>query len=480
MFNRFMLLSLCLISSFPLQARSLPDFAELVEENGKAVVNISTRHKIEAGQHPLGRLREELGDELQVPDNTPFGELFKHFFGDQGIPQQPEDATSLGSGFIISKDGYIITNHHVVDGADEIIVRLSDKRELKADVMGSDEFTDIALLKVDAKNLPVVELGDSTNLRVGEWVLAIGSPFGFDHSATAGIVSAKGRSLPRANYVPFIQTDVAINPGNSGGPLFNLDGKVIGINSQIYSRTGGFMGLSFAIPVEVAMDVVKQLKDKGVVSRGWLGVYIQEITHELAQSFDLDKPVGALVSQVISESPAEKAGIKAGDVILAFNDEPIMDSSDLPPLVGRVSVGSKASISLLRDNQRKTLDVTIEELPSEDTSRAQLKPSKPTESNKMGVDVAELDAEARKQLGRGVIIRKVQPGGPAARAGLRKGDVLLQLDRKNVKNTADFRKKVANLPTGRMIPVLVHRQGADQYVVMKISRSSSGSNSGSE
>ncbi len=464
-----LVVTLCAIS-LPSQARDLPEFAELVAENGKAVVNISTRTRMKPMHHPWGRFRDDLEDELQIPENSPFGELFRHFFGDQGIPQQPEDATSLGSGFIISADGYIITNHHVVDGADEIIVRLSDKRELMADVIGSDEYTDIALLKVDGKGLPVVEMGDSTKLRVGEWVLAIGSPFGFDHSATAGIVSAKGRSLPRANYVPFIQTDVAINPGNSGGPLFDLDGRVVGINSQIYSRTGGFMGLSFAIPVEVAMDVVNQLKEKGQVSRGWLGVYIQEITHELAQSFQLDKPVGALVSQVIPDSPAEKAGIKAGDVILSLNGKKILDSSDLPPLVGRVPVGSTARVEVLRDDREKTLKVVIEELPKDDEPIAQSTP-KPSASNRMGVEVAELDAEDRRSLGRGVMVRKVFPGGPAARSGLRPGDVILQLDRKNVKNVADFRKKVANLPTGRMIPVLVHRQGADQFIVMKIAES---------
>jgi len=468
--NRVFPVLILLFSSLQVQARSLPDFAELVEENGKAVVNISTRMKVPASHHPWGKLKEELGDELQIPENSPFNDLFKHFFGDQGMPQQPQDATSLGSGFIISKDGYIITNHHVVAGAHEIIVRLSDKRELTAEVIGSDEFSDIALIKVKSKNLPVVEIGDSSNVRVGEWVLAIGSPFGFDHSATAGIVSAKGRSLPRASYVPFIQTDVAINPGNSGGPLFDMDGEVIGINSQIYSRTGGFMGLSFAIPVEVAMDVVKQLKEKGMVSRGWLGVYIQEITHELAQSFDLDKPVGALVSQVIDDSPAEKAGIKAGDVILSFNNQQILDSSDLPPLVGRVPVGSKAEVKVLRNSKQKTLNVTIEELPSEDKPVVASK-GKPPVSNRMGVDVVDLDENSLKELGRGVRVKKVTPGSPAFQAGVRSGDVILQIDRKNVKNVADFRKKVANLPTGRMIPVLVHRQGADQFIVMKISDS---------
>ncbi len=459
-----------LLLGLQLQARSLPDFVELVEENGPAVVNISTRHKVSASQHPWGNLQDELGEDLQIPENSPFGELFRHFFGQQGggVPRQPQNATSLGSGFIISEDGYIITNHHVIEGADEILVRLSDKRELTAEVIGSDQYSDIALLKVDAQDLPVVETGSSSDLKVGEWVLAIGSPFGFDHSATSGIVSAKGRSLPKASYVPFIQTDVAINPGNSGGPLFNLDGEVVGINSQIYSRTGGFMGLSFAIPVEVAMDVVKQLKEKGSVSRGWLGVYIQEITHELAQSFDLDKPVGALVSQVIDGSPAQKAGIQAGDVILSFNNKPVSDSSDLPPLVGRVEVNSTAKVKVLRDGEKKTLSVVIEELPGEERSQ-KVSGKKSAASNVMGVEVADLEEPIYKELGRGVLIKRVVKASPAAQSGLKPGDILLQLDRKNVKNMADFRKKVAKLPIGRMIPVLVHRHGANQFIVMKIS-----------
>ncbi|VAW52765.1 HtrA protease/chaperone protein, partial [hydrothermal vent metagenome] len=275
--KRLFLIFILLFSSLQLQARSLPAFADLVEENGKAVVNISTRQKTQ-GNDPWNQLRKEFGNEFHIPEGSPFGELFKRFLGGRGsAPRPPSEPSSLGSGFIISEDGYIITNHHVVAGADEILVRLSDKRELSAKIIGSDETSDIALLKVDANNLPVVNIGTSENLRVGEWVLAIGSPFGFDHSATAGIVSAKGRSLPSANYVAFIQTDVAINPGNSGGPLFNLDGDVVGINSQIYSRTGGFMGLSFSIPIEVAMEVVSQIKKTGSVHRGWLGVYIQEI-----------------------------------------------------------------------------------------------------------------------------------------------------------------------------------------------------------
>lgn len=449
-------LSLLVFMSSQAVARSLPDFVNLVKDNSPAVVNISTTHKVN-GHHPWGN--------LDIPEDSPFGEFFRRFLDEDQLPP-PEDATSLGSGFIISDDGYVITNHHVIEEADEIIVRLSDKRELKAELVGSDEYTDIALLKIDAAKLPVVKIGQSDTIKVGAWVLAIGSPFGFDHSVTAGIVSAKGRSLPRANYVPFIQTDVAINPGNSGGPLFDLEGRVIGINSQIYSRTGGFMGLSFAIPIEVAMGVVDQIKKTGTVSRGWLGVYIQEVTQELAESFGLDKPHGALVSQVIKGSPAEKYGLKAGDVIVAFNDQPILDSANLPPLVGQVPVGSKARLKILRNSQYKTVEVTIEVLPEDDAPAHAQKA--PASSNAMGVEVTALTPAEQQQFGRGLRVSKVVAGSVAHKGGIKAGDIILELNRKDIKNVADFRKKVANLPTGSMIPVLVHRQGANKFLVLKI------------
>jgi serine protease Do len=295
--NKFWLASITVFIYFMMtsvaHARSLPEFTELVADNGAAVVNISTTTKAKKTK------RSQLPEGLQMPEGTPFDELFKHFFNQPGQRPQPYEAHSLGSGFVLSSDGYILTNHHVIKDADEIIVRFSDRNELEAKVLGSDERSDVALLKVEATGLKAVKLGDSKDLKVGEWVLAIGSPFGFDHSATAGIVSALGRSLPSDSYVPFIQTDVAINPGNSGGPLFNLDGEVIGINSQIYSRTGGFMGVSFAIPMDVVMNVVAQIKSQGYVSRGWLGVVIQDVTRELAESFGLKKPHGALVSKVM-------------------------------------------------------------------------------------------------------------------------------------------------------------------------------------
>ncbi len=454
---RISLLISFLLVAFTTQARNLPNFVDLVDDYSPAVVNISTTQKVTG--HPWGN--------IDIPDHSPFHDFFRHFFDEDGMPPQQRDAKSLGSGFIISEDGFVVTNHHVIENADEIIVRLSDKRELPAEVIGSDKYTDIALLKIKSDNLPAVKIGSSDDIKVGEWVLAIGSPFGFDHSVTAGIVSAKGRSLPTANYVPFLQTDVAINPGNSGGPLFDLNGEVIGINSQIYSRTGGFMGLSFAIPIEVAMDVIKQLKDKGEVTRGWLGVYIQEVTYELAETFGLEKPVGALVSQVIEGSPAEKHGIKAGDVILSFNGKSIIDSANLPPLVGRVPVGDKARVRLLRDGKYKTLEVVIEQLPDDDSPIAS-RETKPSSKNRLGLEVVDLEESEYSDLGRGVRIQRVARNSVAHAAGLSPGDVILQINRKNIENVTDFRKKVANLPAGRMIPVLVHRQGADQFIVLKI------------
>ena len=310
-------------SSVALQARALPDFAELAAANSPAVVNISTR-QVSTVERRLPK-NFEMPD---IPEGSPFNDLFRHFFEQQPDAIPDRDGRSLGSGFIISEDGYILTNNHVVSDADEIIVRLSDRKVYEAKVIGTDKQSDVALLKIEADNgLPVVTIGQSSDLKVGEWVLAIGSPFGFDHSVTAGIVSAKGRSLPSENYVPFIQTDVAINPGNSSGPLFDLDGKVIGVNSQIYSRTGGFMGLSFAIPIELAMNVADQLRTKGRVSRGYLGVLIQDVDRNLAESFGLDYPRGALVARVLPDSPADKAGVQTGDIILEFDERRLMNSS---------------------------------------------------------------------------------------------------------------------------------------------------------
>ncbi len=359
----------------------LPDFTEMVKINGVAVVNISTTQK--AKPEPA----EGAQKELPMPEGMPpeMEELFKHFFNNPDGGYGGGDTQSLGSGFVISRDGYVLTNHHVVKDADEIIVKFSDRRELVAKLIGSDARTDVALLKVDATDLPAVTIGDPGKLQVGEWVLAIGSPFGFEQSVTAGIVSAKGRSLPGGNYVPFIQTDVAINPGNSGGPLFNMDGKVVGINSQIYSRTGGFMGLSFAIPMDVVMNVVEQIKKSGKAAHGWLGVQIQDVTRELAESFGMKKPMGALVSKVIPGSPAEKAQLQIGDIITEFNGQPIENSGDLPPMVGMTPINDKATLKVLRQGDEKTITFNIGLLPDQIEKAAETKGEK---------------VQAHKQIGR--------------------------------------------------------------------------------
>lgn len=449
-------LSILLISK-GLLAASLPDFTELAEDNGSSVVNISTTKKLSASPFKG----------MEIPKDSPFGDLFKHFFGEQfgkdlpGNGHPGEKSESLGSGFIISDDGYVLTNYHVIKGADEIIVRLHDKRSLTAKLIGSDSMTDVALLKIEAKDLNAVKTGDSNELKVGEWVLAIGSPYGFDHSVTAGIVSAKGRSLPRDVYVPFIQTDVAINPGNSGGPLFNLDGEVVGINSQIYTNTGGFMGLSFAIPIEVAMDVVAQIKKSGHVTRGWLGVYIQEISRDLAESFGLDRAKGALVSQVIKDSPAEKYGILPGDVILKFNGHWVDDSNHLPALVGRVEVGKKVRIEVLRDKKRKVLKVVIAALEIEEV--AETTPSVPTKQfDRIGLQIT---ATENKQ---GVLVLEVKPDSAASITGMKKDDVILMLNHKKLSAVAGYKKLIEQLPVDTAIPVLVMRNGGRLFHVLKL------------
>ena len=455
----------CFVSGSAL-ARALPDFTELVERNRTAVVNISTTQRRTV---PSRRPRMPRGFEIpDLPEDSPFREFFRRFFGEGEIEEF--DAQSLGSGFIISPDGFIISNNHVVRNADEVIVRLSDRREYKAKVVGTDEPSDVALLKIDAEGLPVVRLGTGYELKVGEWVLAIGSPFGFDYSVTAGIVSAKGRALPRENYVPFIQTDVAINPGNSGGPLFNLDGEVVGVNSQIFSRTGGFMGLSFAIPIDVAMDVAEQLRESGRVSRGWLGVLIQDVTRELAESFGMAKPQGALVAKVLEDSPAERAGFEVGDILLSFDEHSIESSSDLPPIVGRTRVGREVSVQILRGGQSMTLRVTTDELPDEDELEvAAARAPDDVEANKLGLSVRDLNDEERASLDvgdQGVFVNKVS-NGPASRAGIREGDLILMLNNEKVSSIEDFKRLAAELPEGKAVSVLVQRQGSPIFLALK-------------
>jgi serine protease Do len=446
----------------------LPDFTDMVKTNGVAVVNISTTQKAKPAIKGMPKNQ-------QMPEGLPpeMEELFKHFFnGPEGGGEfGPEDTQSLGSGFIISADGYILTNHHVVKDADEIVVKLTDRRELVAKLIGSDARTDIALLKVQATGLPVVNIGSPSELKVGEWVLAIGSPFGFEQSATAGIVSAKGRSLPGGNYVPFIQTDVAINPGNSGGPLFNMAGKVVGINSQIYSRTGGFMGLSFAIPMDVVMNVVKQIKATGKAAHGWLGVQIQDVTRQLAESFGMKKPQGALVSKIIPNSPAEKAGLQIGDIITEFNGQPIETSADLPPMVGMTPINNEGKLTIIRQGDTETIDFKVGLLPDQEAKAPLYKvETKPT--NKLGIMVVNLTDEQRASLENiknGILVQDVE-SGIAADAGIQPGDVILRIQNNVIRNTSDFDKIVKNLPVGKSVAVLIQRRGSPVFLALKIDK----------
>lgn len=459
------ILCFCLVFLSMTAMAQLPDFTELVEDAGPAVVNISTTQK-QASRYGRG---------MDLPEGVP--DIFRHFFG---VPQTPrsnphstprgnsQERASLGSGFIVSKDGYVLTNNHVIDGADQIFVRLNDRREFEAELIGSDASSDLALLKIEAKYLPTVEIGNSEKLKVGEWVVAIGSPFGFDYSVTAGIVSAKGRSLPNENYVPFIQTDVAINPGNSGGPLFNLDGKVVGINSQIYTRSGGFMGLSFAIPMNVAMEVVDQLKETGSVTRGWLGVAIQEVDKDLAESFGLKKAAGALVSQVVQNGPAGEAGVKYGDIITEFNGKPVILSSDLPHLVGRVRPGSNARLKIVRRGKTKTLTVKIGALPQQGVAAASHVPDKQVTSNRLGIEVTELTSTQKKQWDTdGVLVKNVSQG-PGANAGLINGDVITMVYSEIIRDIHDFERVVSKLPSGRLVPMRIVRRGAPMFISLRV------------
>lgn len=455
----------CLLNllSYKVFASSLPDFTDLVEEHSKSVVNISTiRHVDQSSQFQ--------SDMSQLP------EIFKHFFGDmpdrddqQRGNKGEKQVQSMGSGFIVSEDGIVLTNNHVIDGADEIFVRFNDRSELKAKLIGSDKRSDLAVLKVEAHDLPAVKLGKSKKLKVGEWVFAIGSPFGFDYTVTAGIVSAKGRSLPSENYVPFIQTDVAINPGNSGGPLFNMEGEVVGINSQIYTRSGGFMGVSFAIPIDVAMEVVGQLKDQGYVSRGWLGVLIQEVSKGLAESFGLDKPYGALVSQVLDGSPAQDAGLSTGDVIIQYNGKEIGFSSELPQLVGRTQVGDEVELVVMRNGKEKDITLKIGELPGNEKPTSDIAESKAKKNNRLGVKVKILDDRVleKMNLDAGVQVTQVL-GQPARSAGIRQGDIISRLNNQHFKSMSEFLTLVENLPSNRFVPVLIIRQGNPLFIVIKI------------
>ncbi|WP_423202264.1 DegQ family serine endoprotease [Marinobacter salicampi] len=455
-----------LIAAMPLGAADLPDFTGLVKDNADAVVNISTTQErpqrtsnMPFDQRQLEQLPEFFQEFFRGP-NSPFG---------QGAPGRSQPVTSMGSGFIVSKDGYVLTNNHVVEGADEIIVRLNDRREMPAELVGTDPRSDMAVLKInDEEDLPVVRIGESDGLEPGEWVFAIGSPFGFDYTVTAGIVSAVGRALPSENYVPFIQTDVAINPGNSGGPLFNLEGKVVGINSQIYTRSGGFMGVSFAIPIDEAMNVFQQIRDEGSVARGWLGVLIQEVNRDLAESFGLSRPRGALVAEVIPDSPAADAGLKAGDIVLEYNGKTINLSSDLPPMVGTTQVGKTAELKVLREGKTMNIDVEIERLPG-DEDQAQATEQQPgTQSGPLGLQVEPLTDEIKEamEVEHGVLVANVSQG-PALKAGVRPNDIITELNRKEIRSVEDFRKAATDLPEDKAVSVRVVREGRATYLVMK-------------
>ena len=459
-FKKFLVI-LLLPTIISLEASDLPNFSDLAEKASPAVVNITSTKTIQ-NRNSYGR---GLGDPR-------YDEFFERFFGQQPRPSMPRENTrpvvSTGSGFIISNDGYLLTNNHVVEDADEITVSLGDRREYKAEVIGADERSDVVLLKIDANDLPILEIGESKKLKVGEWVVAIGSPFQLRFSVTSGIVSAKGRSIPNGSdstYVPFIQTDVAINPGNSGGPLFNLEGQVVGINSQIYTRSGGYMGVSFAIPIDYAMDVADQLKENGYVARGWLGVSIQEITSELAEALEMEVPKGALISQIIDESPAQESGLKEEDVILFFDGEEIFYSSDLPLTVGAIRPGSKVNAMVLRDGKKKTIQVTVGELPKDSAISFNN-----TQQNVLGIVVENQKNENQRTFLEGVIVTSVDPEGIAYESGIRSGDIIYSLARIKISNVTEFREILAGLDKDRNSTVGIARNGNKRILSLNLSK----------
>ena len=457
-----MLKKFILVTSFfffvisPVQAQ-LPNFADLVEDVSPAVVKINTVIK---GRKPQGQ--QNLKGQLP--------EIFRELLEQRNRQQQPpRDARSMGSGFVISEDGYILTNHHVVDQATEIQVLFADRREYTATIVGSDRRSDLALLKIDATDLPTLSFAEADELRAGDWVLAIGSPFGLDYSVTAGIVSAIGRSIPTEkgeNYVPFIQTDVAINPGNSGGPLFNLDGEVVGINSQIYSRSGGSIGLSFSIPTSVALTVVDQLKKNGTVQRGWLGVVMQDVDKALAESLELGKPQGALINAVEPDGPADDAGIVPGDVIVRFNGQPIIDSGDLPHVVGAIAPSKKVKVEVYREGKRKTINVKVGALDKDGAKVADRRNG----ADRLGLAVEKLADQERQQLRLrgGIVVIEVSPESAAANAGLRGGDIIVQLGYSRIDDLDEYQQVIAELPKDTPIAIRFYRQGRAIFRTIQI------------
>lgn len=437
--------------ALPAAPRDLPDFAGLVRQHGAEVVNIST----------IPAKRQRVADTAEDAPDDAGADAF-HGAPDAG------DGASLGSGFVISTNGYLLTCAHVVEGAAEIVVRLADRREYRARLVGSDRRSDIAVLKIDAQHLRAVTIGEPARLRVGDWVLAIGAPFGFDSSATSGIVSAKGRSLPSENYVPFLQTDVAINPGNSGGPLFNMKGEVIGINSQIYSRTGAFMGVSFAIPIDIAMRIVEQLKSGGGVHRGWLGVSLQEVTHGLAAAYGLDRPRGALVADILPGGPAARSELKHGDIVLEYEGRPIALSSELPPLVGLTSPGTRARFKVFRRSLGMAdIVVSVGELREESTTKVSLPARRSEGGQRLGLVLSDLSAVHRKQydIANGVYVEDVLDG-PGREAGLRIGDIITEVDGRAVSGLGNFHRQVEQNKAGRPLLLRVRRGPSFVYLAL--------------
>jgi serine protease Do len=446
----FVLFMGCILSA-PVFSHGLPSFTKLIEKASPSVVQIDTAQR-SANQSSSGFPKHD------IPEI--FGERFRQ------RQEESHDALSAGTGFIISSDGYVLTNHHVVDGADDIVIRLSDRREFQAKIVGVDRRSDLALLKINASGLPAAEFADVSQLKVGEWVLAIGSPFGLDYSASAGIISAIGRSIPTDtgdNYVPFIQSDVALNPGNSGGPLLNLEGKVVGINSLIFSRSGGSIGLSFAIPANVALKVVEQLKSKGYVERGWLGVYIQDVDKNLATSFGLEKPVGALVAQVEAGSPADKAGLRPGDVVLKLNGQDIVDSGDLPHVIGLVAPGETITAEVIQQGKARQLDIVIGTLPKISVQvESLIKP------DRLGLIISKIVDDGLGSWRTGVLVEQVVADSVADKAGLFKGDVIMQLGYHSIDNPNEYDKTVKNLPVGEPVAIRLVRQGRSIFKTLQI------------
>ena len=455
---------LCLTLAAPgLAAQSLPDFRDIVKSGSPAVVKIVV-------QHPPGRSASNPHDMEEIPE---YLRRFFEFRGQQPQPPQQRQRMSMGSGFFISADGYLVTNNHVVEGAENVLVRMIDRREFEAEVVGTDPRSDLALLRVEASSLPYLRLETNDELEVGEWVLAIGSPFGLDYSVTAGIVSAMGRSLPTEqgeNYVPFVQTDVAINPGNSGGPLFNLNGEVVGVNSQIFTRSGGSIGLSFAIPASVVRNVVAQLKESGRVTRGWLGVTIQDVDKTLAESFGLDRPQGALIAQLAGDGPAARAGLEAGDVILRFDGKDIPTSAELPHVVGLTAPDTTVPVEIMRDRKRKTVRVKVGGLDADDSYALSSDRAGEDRGGRLGLLVEEAGPEALERFGisGGVLVRQVSPGSVAAESGVLPGDVITMLGSTPVKDVASFERAVSRLEAGDSVPLRLIRRGSPLFIGLKL------------